>query len=133
MNWALINQIAMTGQVGGIMDLVFPIVTLPDAFFAALNLSGRAMRRHRLAAREFGFQRADPVWVIRFPIGQGPDGVNDRRQNCDGVNAERVSLFCFTHGAAQMRDLPDQQITAAICKADGKEKGAAGAASANVI
>lgn len=132
-NRAEVDQIAVPGKVSLIPDLMFPIAALPDAFFPPLDLRQRAMGRHRLAAREFGFQHADTGGVICVALGQCPDGVDYRRQDGDGINVKGITCHRIAHRPAQVSNVAGQQVAAPVRKADGEKESAAGAAFANIV
>lgn len=97
MHGAEIDQIPVTPEIGDIADFMFPVTSLPDGFFAALDLGQRAMCGHRAGTGEPRLEHRHPSGVIEITVWQGPKGIDRTGQDGDGVNAKGIAFQRVAH------------------------------------
>jgi hypothetical protein len=124
------NVMDMPLQVALIADVVLPVSTLPNSFFALAD--------HARGPRCSGWKRAGEPALdeipasyeipasceIRIVLRQGPDRMQMIRKNANRNCFERKALPCDAVGSAKQIDVTHQQIATPISQRSSEKIGA---------
>lgn len=124
MNRTEMDEGAVPDEIRRIRDDVMFMPGVPDMPVAVVVRAGIAPRARGHRGRKGRFQHLDGRAGIGIAAREGPDHVQDRRQDNHGINTQRMLRDGLAHGAAQVVNGAQQQITVPVGEAQGDELGA---------
>lgn len=110
----------MIGEIGIILDMMFPKPALPDGALCPSDMTG-APRRHRQAARKARFDQTPARAEISIIARHGPDTMHMIWQHHPSINPKGMFHPRQRHSAAQSVNLIAQQGRSPIGQCDRKE------------